>query len=114
MSLLLLQMKETASRMLTNFSVQAGVNDFYTAQRVFKESSAKVLPQVRRYREDGKWKGGGCRAQSAQGGVSGATSMPQYWVSVWGWERCRGVTTPPRCCSTPPCSCQTGFITCCL
>jgi hypothetical protein len=43
----LLQVKETATRMLTNFSVQAGTNDFYTAQRLFRDASIKVLPQVR-------------------------------------------------------------------
>lgn len=41
------QVKETATRMLTNFSVQASVNDFFTAQRIFKESGTKALPQVR-------------------------------------------------------------------
>jgi hypothetical protein len=40
------QVKETSSRMLTNFSVQASTNDFYTAQRVFKDSGCKALPQV--------------------------------------------------------------------
>jgi hypothetical protein len=43
---LLLQVKETATRMLTNFSVQAGTNDFYTAQRLFRDAGIKVLPQV--------------------------------------------------------------------
>jgi hypothetical protein len=32
--------------MLTNFSVQAGTNDFYTAQRLFRDAGIKVLPQV--------------------------------------------------------------------
>jgi hypothetical protein len=32
--------------MLTNFSVQAAVNDFYSAQRVFKDAGTKVLPQA--------------------------------------------------------------------
>jgi hypothetical protein len=44
--LLLLQVKDTATRMLTNFSVQAGTNDFYSAQRLFKDPGAKALPQV--------------------------------------------------------------------
>lgn len=42
-----MQVKDTATRMLTNFSVQAGTNEFYTAQRVFKDASIKALPQVR-------------------------------------------------------------------
>lgn len=42
----MLQVKDTATRMLTNFSVQAGTNDFYTAQRVFKDPGVKALPQV--------------------------------------------------------------------
>lgn len=42
----LLQVKDTATRMLTNFSVQAGTNDFYTAQRLFKDPGVKALPQV--------------------------------------------------------------------
>lgn len=41
-----MQVKETATRMLTNFSVQAGTNDFYTAQRLFKDVGATALPQV--------------------------------------------------------------------
>eukprot|EP00882_Tetradesmus_deserticola_P022104 GHRQ01023988.1.p2 GENE.GHRQ01023988.1~~GHRQ01023988.1.p2 ORF type:complete len:195 (+),score=115.78 GHRQ01023988.1:234-818(+) len=40
------QIKETATRMLNNFSVQASVNDFYTAQRVFKEAASEALPQA--------------------------------------------------------------------
>lgn len=44
--LLLLQVKDTATRMLTNFSVQAGTNDFYSAQRLFKDPGVKALPQV--------------------------------------------------------------------
>lgn len=42
----MLQVKDTATRMLTNFSVQAGTNDFYTAQRLFKDPGVKALPQV--------------------------------------------------------------------
>jgi hypothetical protein len=42
------QIKETATRMLTNFSVQAFTNDFYTAQRVLAADSLKALPQVTR------------------------------------------------------------------
>jgi hypothetical protein len=41
-----LQVKETATRMLKNFSVQASVNEFYTAQRVYKEAANQALPQV--------------------------------------------------------------------
>jgi hypothetical protein len=44
--LLPLQVKDTATRMLTNFSVQAGTNDFYSAQRLFKDTSVQALPQV--------------------------------------------------------------------
>ncbi len=40
------QVKETARRMMTNFSVQASVGDFYTAQRLLKDPGAKALPQV--------------------------------------------------------------------
>jgi hypothetical protein len=42
------QVKETARRMLTNYTAQATVSDFYTAQRLFKEPGAKALPEVRR------------------------------------------------------------------
>jgi hypothetical protein len=40
------QVKETARRMLTNFSVQASVSEFYTAQRLLRDHPAKALPQV--------------------------------------------------------------------
>lgn len=42
----LVQVKETTTRMLTNFSVQTSVNDFFTAQRMYRESGTKALPQV--------------------------------------------------------------------
>lgn len=58
------QVKETATRMLTNFSVQAGTNDFYTAQRLFKDAGAKALPQVRTV--------GKCGPIGALGTVGGA------------------------------------------
>jgi hypothetical protein len=32
--------------MLNNFSVQASVNEFYNAQRVYKEAASQALPQV--------------------------------------------------------------------
>ena len=32
--------------MLTNFSVQASINDFFTAQRIFRDPATKALPQV--------------------------------------------------------------------
>lgn len=32
--------------MLTNFSVQAAVNDFYSVQRAFKHSAVRALPKV--------------------------------------------------------------------
>jgi hypothetical protein len=41
-----MQVKETSTRMLTNFSVQAGTNDFYTAQRLFKDAGVTALTQV--------------------------------------------------------------------
>lgn len=92
--LLLLQMKETASRMLTNFSVQAGVNDFYTAQRVFKESSAKVLPQVRQglTRRRGRGRDEGLTVTA---GVRGHTVLRQ------------------NCCTLPPFMGHTDVSTCC-
>lgn len=40
--------REVARRMLTNFTVQASVSEFDSAQRTLKEASAKALPQVRR------------------------------------------------------------------
>ncbi|WIA17780.1 hypothetical protein OEZ85_009293 [Tetradesmus obliquus] len=40
------QVKETATRMLNNFKVQASVNEFYTAQRVYKEAASQALPQA--------------------------------------------------------------------
>jgi hypothetical protein len=45
-AMMAVQVKDTATRMLTNFSVQAGTNDFYTAQRLFKDPGVKALPQV--------------------------------------------------------------------
>lgn len=45
-AVMIMQVKEATNRMLTNFSVQASVNDFFTAQRIFKESGTKALPQV--------------------------------------------------------------------
>eukprot|EP00878_Enallax_costatus_P012355 GHUV01012905.1.p1 GENE.GHUV01012905.1~~GHUV01012905.1.p1 ORF type:complete len:221 (+),score=73.77 GHUV01012905.1:1993-2655(+) len=38
--------KEATNRMLTNFSVQASVNDFFTAQRIFRDPATKALPQA--------------------------------------------------------------------
>jgi len=32
--------------MMTNFSVQASVSEFYMAQRLLKDPGAKALPQV--------------------------------------------------------------------
>eukprot|EP00775_Hariotina_reticulata_P008512 gene8512-8694_t len=40
--------KTTATRMLTNFTVQATVNEYYTAQRIYKDAAHKELPQVKK------------------------------------------------------------------
>jgi len=40
------QVKTTATRMLTNFTVQASVNEYYTAQRLYKDAAHRELPQV--------------------------------------------------------------------
>ncbi|KAF8055402.1 hypothetical protein HT031_006770 [Scenedesmus sp. PABB004] len=39
-------LKETAARMLTQFGVATSVNEFYTAQRVFRDPAATALPQA--------------------------------------------------------------------
>eukprot|EP00877_Chromochloris_zofingiensis_P008490 jgi/Chrzof1/3895/Cz13g12140.t1 len=40
------KVKDTTHRMMTNFSVQVNSNDFHYAQRLYKDSSAKALPQA--------------------------------------------------------------------
>jgi hypothetical protein len=60
--------------MLTNFSVQASVSEFYTAQRLLKEPPAKALPQV------GCSRGvrGGCRKSGNAARALTVGSLPRF------------------------------------